>query len=79
MRRFVKPDVIADAPNKSSIDFQDKKNLLSPKDFKFSHSIRSELRKVTIKDVDMLAFKQQCVEFLKAICLKMIEKSPLKY
>ena len=62
------------------IDLSDKSvDVILPKDFKFQLSLKLEVRKVTLTVKEMLDFKHDCIKIVRAICQKMLDKSPIKY
>ncbi|KAK3923106.1 Stress response protein NST1 [Frankliniella fusca] len=61
------------------IDLNDDKILISPKNFSFRFSIKAEISKLKLTKEEMQTVKEDCVKIIKAICLKIFDKSPLKY
>ena len=86
MGRFLKKEVLeaADTFRKLAIiDPEDKKNRKNPKHVELGFAARTTIKKVTEKkaasELRLLTFKNDCVKFLSAIVLKLLEKCPLKY
>lgn len=53
---------------------------MSAKHVKLGYSVHAELRKVKgCSELEILKFRNECKLMLKTICLKLLEKSPLKY
>ena len=76
---IVKKEIMTKETSVFKIDLKDSKNLILAKEFPLSFSVKTELRKVKVTDKEILQFKTDCVKIVKQICLKLIEKSPLKY
>lgn len=79
LSRIVKKDVMEKETSVFSIKLDEPKNLIAAKDFKFGFSVKAELRQVKLTDKEMLNLKEDCMEIVKAMCTKLIDKSPLKY
>ena len=86
MGRFLKKEVLekADTFKKlSTIDPADKKNQKNPKLVDICFAAPDALKKVTEKkaasELCILSFKNDCIKFLSAIAIKLLERSRLKY
>lgn len=73
----LKPSAIAE------LDLKDPSNLMAPKDVKIGFGARTYLKKLkqnnTASERQILQFHQECAVFLLNTCLKIQERSPLKY
>ncbi|KAK3925252.1 N-lysine methyltransferase KMT5A-A [Frankliniella fusca] len=76
---IVKKDVMEKETSVFSVDLDDPKNLISAKDFKFSFSVKAELRQIKLTDKEMLKLKEDCMRIVTNMCTKLVNKSPLKY
>ena len=67
----------------STIDPDDKKNQKNPKHVDIGFATQVTLKKVTEKkaasELCILSFKNDCIMFLSAIVIKLLERCPLKY
>ena len=86
MGRFLKKEVLekADTFTKlSSVDPANAQNQKHPKKVDLGFAAQDTLKKIsekkTASEPRILAFKNDCVEFLSAIVSKLLEKCPLKY
>lgn len=79
MSMFVKQEVLQKATRVDKIDLKNKNNLVLIQYIKLGYSVRSELRKQHLSDLEMAKFKKECREMLISLCLKLLEKSPIKY
>ncbi|XP_043473844.1 uncharacterized protein LOC122505991 [Leptopilina heterotoma] len=79
---FVKKEVLVKSTNIAKINLDDSENLRVAANINLedSFSVNTELKKAkTASDKEKLIFKNDCRTFLKCLCKKLIEKSPLKY
>ncbi|XP_034246267.1 uncharacterized protein LOC117648128 [Thrips palmi] len=81
MKIFVKKKVLAENNDLHKVDLSDDKNLITAKDISlsFSFSVKDALMKSKATELEKLQFKNDCRTFLKSLCTKLLEKSPLAY
>ena len=85
MGRFLKKEVLeaADTFRKLAIIDTEDKNRKNPKHVELGFAAHTTIKKVAEKkaasELRLLTFKNDCVKFLLAIVLKLLEKCPLKY
>ncbi|XP_063243684.1 uncharacterized protein LOC134542976 [Bacillus rossius redtenbacheri] len=79
MKHFVKPETIS-SKSIASIDLSKSEALLHAKKVDVGYGTRDALRRIdSVKEIDILSFKQDCRTILQTTCKKIIIKSPLKF
>ncbi|KAK3909787.1 Light-independent protochlorophyllide reductase subunit N [Frankliniella fusca] len=78
---FVKKDYLKEKTDVFDVDVTKDVNLIPAQDMTLSFSVKEALQKIDkpAPKKDMLKFKEECIALLKAMTLKLTEKSPLKY
>lgn len=79
IQKFVKPQVLSKQCI-TIVDLKDKKNLLSPQYVKIGYATQDVLNGLNdLTSLEKIKFKEQCRECYQSICLKLLERSPLKF
>lgn len=90
LSKFIKSSVLLDLPGNqlSEIDLDEKDNLLDVSKVSIGIGANAELKKIetamekkktTVTKRAVLEFRTECRNFLKEFCLKVFQRSPIKY
>src|SRR3989441_242053 len=83
LQRIVKKPLLEAAQSNASkltkIDLQSKDSLLSYKEVEIGVGAQKSLAASKASDREQMEFRMNCMSFLKATALKIIERSPIKY
>jgi len=82
MNRFVKKEVLAGADTVyklCKVDVTSKENWCSYKDVDVGVAAKAEMRHTKASDRDHMQFRMECIKFLSAMTVKIIDRSPLQH